>query len=136
MKACGGNSIRIGGANLDKLVPAAQRCGLTVTVGLPLKAERSGFDYGDDRQVARQFEEMKAIVLRHKDNPAVLLWVVGNEIGNDASGKRVNPAVWNAVNDIAKMIHSLDPNHPIRVYGLLRPSTLRPMRTSLILTLR
>ncbi len=112
--ARGGNSIRVGGDHLDKLVEAADQLGLTVTIGLPLQSQRLGFDYDDEAAVERQFEAMKAIVLRHKDNPATLIWGVGNELshGNEVSNTYSNLRVWNAVNDIAKLIHEVDPHHP------------------------
>lgn len=112
--AHGGNSIRIGGKHLDALVAAAEQLGLTVTIGLPLKKQREGFDYDDDAAVRKQFEEAKAIVLRHKDSPATLIWGVGNELshGNVADNTFTNLNVWDAVNDIAKMIHEVDPHHP------------------------
>jgi hypothetical protein len=111
---CGGNSIRIGGKHLDELVAAAERLGLTVTIGIPMKKQREGFDYDDKAAVRKQFEEAKAIVLRHKDNPATLIWGVGNELshGNVADSTFTNLSVWDAVNEIAKMIHEVDPNHP------------------------
>lgn len=110
----GGNSIRVGGEHLDELVEAARGLGLTVTIGLPIRSQRLGFDYDDDAAIQRQFQAMKAIVMRHKDNPATLIWGVGNELshGNEVSKTYSNLRVWNAVNDIAKMIHEVDPNHP------------------------
>jgi hypothetical protein len=48
-------------------------------------------------------------VLKYKDHPAVLFWLVGNELNHSYS----NPAVWDAVNDVAEMIHELDPDHPV-----------------------
>lgn len=110
----GGNSIRVGGEHLDALVEAASKLGLAVTIGLPIKSQRMGFDYDDGAAVRRQFEEMKAIVLRHKDNPATLIWGVGNELshGNEVSKTYSNLRVWDAVNGVAKLIHEVDPNHP------------------------
>ncbi len=112
--AHGGNSIRIGGGHLDALVAAAERLGLTVTIGIPMKKQREGFDYDDEAAVRKQFEEARAIVMRHKDSPATLIWGVGNELshGNVADNTFTNLKVWNAVNDIAKMIRELDPHHP------------------------
>jgi hypothetical protein len=58
--------------------------------------------------VRQQFEEMKKLVMEFKDHPAVLMWAIGNEL--EVGYKDRN--VWNAVNDVAKMIHEVDPNHP------------------------
>ena len=51
---------------------------------------------------------MKKLVMEFKDHPAVLMWAIGNEL--EVGYKDRN--VWNAVNDVAKMIHEVDPNHP------------------------
>ncbi|MFM7310767.1 MAG: hypothetical protein ACKOZY_09170, partial [Flavobacteriales bacterium] len=42
------------------------------------------------------------------DHPALLMWGVGNEVDLFYT----NTNVWYAVEDIAKMIHELDPHHP------------------------
>ena len=42
-------------------------------------------------------------------HPAVLMWVVGNELNLESR----DPRVWNAVNDLAVMIHREDPHHPV-----------------------
>lgn len=36
-----------------------------------------------------------------------MIWAIGNELNLRAK----NPKVWDAVNDISKMIHEIDPNH-------------------------
>jgi hypothetical protein len=46
--------------------------------------------------------------MQYKDHPALLMWGVGNEVDLQYT----NTNVWYAVNDIAAMIHELDPNHP------------------------
>ncbi|RYY17322.1 MAG: hypothetical protein EOO36_09895, partial [Cytophagaceae bacterium] len=58
--------------------------------------------------VAGQLQKIKGEVLKYKNDPAVLLWGIGNELNLDYT----NPKVWDAVNDIAQMIHETDPNHP------------------------
>lgn len=109
LAACGGNSIRTWGADrLDTVLDEAQRQGLTVCVGLWLGHERHGFDYQDDEAVLRQLEDCLAVVRAHKDHPAVLLWGVGNEMEGDGH----NPAVWYAVDHIAREIKRIDPHHP------------------------
>jgi hypothetical protein len=111
--ANGGNSIRNWTTISDKqdtqaLLDAAHAHGVTVALGLPMHAERHGFDYNDEAAVARQLETMRAEVLKYRDHPALLAWLIGNELDHSYT----NPRVWDAVNDVARMIHELDPNHP------------------------
>jgi hypothetical protein len=82
--------------------------GLYVVMGLEVGRERHGFNYDDPAAVAKQLAEVKAEVLKYKDHPALLAWIIGNELNLRAT----NPKVWDAVNDISKMIHEVDPNHP------------------------
>ena len=107
----GGNSIRTWDA--DKASPVldeAQRLGLTVTVGIWLGHERHGFRYNDADQVARQYEQAMATILRFRDHPALLMWGIGNEMEGYEKGD--NAAIWSAINNIASMAKKLDPNHP------------------------
>jgi hypothetical protein len=107
--AYGGNSIRTWGTgDAPKVLAAANQNHLTVMMGLDVARERHGFDYNDAAAVAAQLQKIKGEVLKYKDDPAVLLWGIGNELNLDYT----NPKVWDAVNDIAKMIHEVDPNHP------------------------
>jgi hypothetical protein len=79
-----------------------------VALGLAMHSERHGFDYDDADAVAEQLERMRAEVLKYRDHPALLTWVIGNELNHSYT----NPRVFDAVNDVAEMIHELDPNHP------------------------
>ena len=111
LAALGANSIRtwsIDGA--EQVLDQAHAHGMTVTLGIWLGHERHGFDYGDRKQVAAQFERVREIVLKYRDHPALLLWGIGNEMEEFESGD--DPAVWTAVNDIAAMVKELDPHHP------------------------
>ena len=106
LAACGGNSVR---SNGTRILDEAQRLGMTVLVNLPMRMELAHkFNYSDPEAVRRQYEEMKKLVMEFKDHPAVLMWAIGNEL--EVGYKDRN--VWNAVNDVAKMIHEVDPNHP------------------------
>jgi exo-beta-1,3-glucanase (GH17 family) len=110
----GGNSIRTWSTDNDyqdtrELLDTAEANGVTVALGLSMTAERHGFDYEDPAAVAAQLETVREEVLKYKDHPALLFWLVGNELNHSYS----NPAVWDAVNDAAEMIHELDPNHPV-----------------------
>lgn len=106
----GGNSIRTWGSNNGQTVlDTAQQYGLTVLMGLDVARERHGFNYDDPAAVSKQLETLRAAVLNYKDHPALLAWGIGNELNLQSK----NPRVWNAVNDIANMIHAVDPNHPV-----------------------
>jgi hypothetical protein len=109
----GGNSFRTwrtenGVDSGRKVLDRALKNGLFVTMGLEIARERHGFNYDDPAAVARQLEEVKAEVMKYKDHPALLLWGIGNELNLNSK----NPKVWDAVNEISKMIHQVDPNHP------------------------
>lgn len=109
VKAYGGNSIRTWSTNgADKVLAAANRNGLTVMLGLDVARERHGFDYNSPQAVAEQLQKVRAEVLKYKDDPALLFWGIGNELNLEYT----NPKVWDAVQQIAQMIHEVDPNHP------------------------
>jgi hypothetical protein len=110
--AHGGNSIRTwttrnDGQDTKELLDAAHAQGVTVALGLSMTAERHGFDYDDPVAVAAQLAKIRDEVVRYKDHPALLFWLVGNELNKSYT----NPGVWDAVNGVAEMIHELDPNH-------------------------
>ena len=112
LAAHGGNSFR-NWRDLDSpdglpLLDEALSHGLTVAMCLPIGRERHGFDYDDPEAVRRQFEFARQEVLRYKDHPALLLWIIGNEPDLNYS----NPKVFDAINDISKMIHEVDGRHP------------------------
>jgi hypothetical protein len=109
LKASGGNSIRTWGSDSGETVlNTAARLGLTVTMGLDVSRERHGFNYDDPAAVRKQLARLRIEVKKYRNYPALLVWGIGNELNLDYK----NPMVWDAVNDIAKMIHEEDPNHP------------------------
>jgi hypothetical protein len=104
----GGNSFRTWRtANGGQILDRALTNGLYVTMGLEVGHERLGFNYDDQAAVSRQLEQIRQQVLKYKDSPALIIWAIGNELNLNAK----NPKVWDAVNDISKMIHQIDPNH-------------------------
>jgi hypothetical protein len=86
----------------------AQKNGIMVLMGIEVARERHGFDYNDTAQVAEQLQTIKKDIIALKDHPALLAWGIGNELNLRAT----NYKVWDAVQDIAAMIHKEDPNHP------------------------
>ena len=112
LAAHGANSFRTwmdqeGHPSEQSVLDEAQKNGLKVLMGLEVGRERHGYDYNDEAWVAEQFDTIKAKVLRYKDHPALLAWSIGNEINLGAE----NLKVFDAVNDISRMIHEVDPNH-------------------------
>ncbi len=111
VKEYGGNSIRIGWHR--KELDEARNLGLNALVNLPANAERYGMDYNDTAAVRKQTAEIISIVNKTKDHPAVLMWAIGNELDFIPPLKPFNPKVWDAVNQAARAIHAIDPDHPV-----------------------
>jgi Glycosyl hydrolases family 2, TIM barrel domain len=109
MVAVGANSFRTWGIEgADELLEEAQKRNLTVMFGMWMQHERHGFDYSNADKVKQQVDHFKSVVDKYKNSPAILMWGIGNELDLDYS----NPACWDAVQEIAKYIHEVDPNHP------------------------
>lgn len=110
LAAAGGNSMRTWGA--DNAAIELEGClnnGLTLTIGIWL-GHRSYFNYEDAAKVREQYEMVRKEVLRHRNHPALLFWALGNEMEADNNN---TPALWKAIEDMAKLVKELDPNHPV-----------------------
>ena len=108
----GGNSFRTwrtdnGKETGQQVLDKAFKNGCSVTMCLELERERHGFNYDDPKSVEEQFKRLKSEVLKYKDHPALIIWAIGNELNLGYT----NPKVYDAVNEISKMIHKVDPNH-------------------------
>lgn len=116
-----------------EILDQAHEHGLMVTMGIEIARERPGsgrgvfnFDYSDSAAVADQLHRVREEVLMYKDHPALLMWGIGNELNLGAS----NPMVWDAVNDIAKMIHEVDGNHPtLTMLAGIHPELIQQVKT-------
>jgi hypothetical protein len=112
LKQHGGNSFRTWSADNGRdsgqqVLDRGLANGLYVSMGLDVDHERRGFDYDNTNAVARQFTKLIGQVEELKNHPALIVWVVGNELNFEK-----NPKVWDAVNDLSRRIHQIDPNHP------------------------
>lgn len=106
---CGGNSIRTWSLdNAKETLDRAHAKGLTVMMGMWVQHERHGFDYNNSDKITAQLEKFRTAIIKLKDHPALLMWGIGNEVNLQYS----NTKVWEAIQDIAKMCHEIDPNHP------------------------
>jgi len=111
--AHGGNAIRTWTTNdtvqsAEAVLDDALANGVVVVLCLPMQAERWGFDYNDEAAVAKQLAAFRKDVKAYRDHPALLAWIIGNELNLNYA----NPSVYDAVNAVSEMIHELDPNHP------------------------
>ncbi len=105
----GGNSIRTWGVNdWPEIFAMAEKYDLTVSAGIWLEQERQGFDYSDPAAVEKQFERIKKSILKYKDHPNLLMWGIGNELDLNYT----NHAVWDAIEQVAAFIKSVDKDHP------------------------
>jgi len=111
--AYGANSIRTWNLqDADSILDKAYELGLTVTLGLEIGRPHWGndFKYWKFWEVNKKIEELKPIIEKYKNHPALLMWGVGNEVKEYGGGKRIE--VFYITNKVAKMIKELDPNHP------------------------
>jgi hypothetical protein len=109
----GGNSIRTWRTDNafqsgQEVLDNAAKYGITVVMCIEIGRERHGFDYDDEAAVAAQLEYARGEVMKYKDHPALLVWMIGNEPNLHFK----NPKVFDAINDISMMIHEVDENHP------------------------
>ncbi len=116
--AAGGNSFRTwntdqGSGDLE----AARKNNLMVAMGINMEKELHGFDYTDTIKVGEQFERIKKEIIKYKNHPNLLCWVVGNElnlkVAEDGKLDQVNPKAYEALDRIVKFIHKVDPYHPV-----------------------
>jgi beta-glucuronidase len=81
----------------------------------------AGTDYTDETQKARMKDVVRAMVMDHKDEPYVLMWLLGNENQHAHTHTNANEqpeAYAKFLNEVAAMIHEIDPNHPVAVGNL------------------
>ena len=93
------------------------------TVGSGAKWE-DGTDYRDPAQRQRMVEGVQRMVRAFKDEPYLLMWVLGNEnnyggvhgiIGGVGNAGRYPKEYYAFVNELAEWIHREDPNHPVAI---------------------
>jgi hypothetical protein len=95
----------------EPLMQEAQKQGLTVMLGVWLEPETKYFTYYNPAQVKEQLRRVREQVLRFRRYPSLLCWNLANEMEFTAP----NPRFYAALNDVALMIHELDPYHPVTV---------------------
>lgn len=76
-----------------------------------------GTDYENPEHQAKMMENVKQMVEEFKDEPYILMWLLGNEnnYGVASNADKKPDAYYKFVNDVAKMIKSIDTNHPVAI---------------------
>jgi hypothetical protein len=76
-----------------------------------------GTNYDDPKQQEKLKARVRKMVETYKDEPYILMWMLGNETnyGVANSAKRFPRPFYKFVNEVAKMIKEIDPNHPVAV---------------------
>jgi hypothetical protein len=113
LAAYGGNSIRTWNTHgASGILDQAHEFGLTVTLGLEIGKQYWGedFNYWNFKAVNEKIEELRIIIRKYKDHPALLMWGIGNEVDLFGGNRHI---IYYTINRIAKMIHEEDPNHPV-----------------------
>ena len=76
-----------------------------------------GTDYENPEQQKNMMNYVRQMVMEFKDEPYILMWILGNEnnygVASNANKKPI--AYYQFVNEVAKMIKSIDPNHPVAI---------------------
>ncbi len=76
-----------------------------------------GTDYDNPEHQKKMMASVKEMVLEYKNEPYILMWVLGNEnnYGVASNADKKPDSYYKFVNNVAKMIKSLDPNHPVAI---------------------
>ncbi|MFN4282843.1 MAG: glycosyl hydrolase [Alphaproteobacteria bacterium] len=109
LKARGATVVRTYGEEGPAVLAEAEKLGLKVIFGFWLEHPRRGFDYANRKVAQGQLAQLREIVLKHKDSPALLAWGLGNEVESELHDDSI---VWPAIGEAARLVKSLDPYHP------------------------
>jgi beta-glucuronidase len=76
-----------------------------------------GTDYENPEHKKNMMESVKQMVLEHKDEPYILMWILGNEnnYGVACNADKKPQAYYKFVDEVAQMIKSIDKAHPVAI---------------------
>ena len=74
-----------------------------------------GTDYNNEEHKKKMLESVKQMVNEFKDEPYILFWLLGNEnvYGYACNADKHPEDYFKFVNEVAKLIKSIDPEHPV-----------------------
>ncbi|MBF0486197.1 MAG: tetratricopeptide repeat protein [Candidatus Omnitrophica bacterium] len=75
----------------------------------------TGTDYENPEHLKKMMESVEKMVKDYKDEPFILLWLLGNEnnYGVASNADKKPEAYYKFLNQVAKRIKELDPDHPV-----------------------
>ena len=78
---------------------------------------KSGTDYENPQHLAAMMKNVEDLVRDLKDEPFVLMWLLGNEnnYGVASNADKKPDAYFKFVNEVARKIKEIDPDHPVAV---------------------
>ncbi len=76
-----------------------------------------GTDYENPVHQKNMMDYVREMVMEFKDEPYILMWILGNEnnYGVASNANKKPDAYYKFINEVAKMIKSIDPNHPVAI---------------------
>ncbi len=111
LKAYGGNTIRTWSISKE-ILDTAHKNGLKVIAGIWVQHVRHGFNYEDRSFIKNQRNEVKAIVRKYRNHPALLAWGLGNEVELHVPEDQLK-LIWTEMNTLAEIVKTADQEHPI-----------------------
>lgn len=128
LRKLGANSFRTWGVDdIEAQLKIAKENGLTVMCGFWLGHAEHGFDYTNTSALESTRREVLATVQKVKNHPNLLCWALGNEMEMNNPHKA---EMWKFINDLAREVKSIDPNHPVTtVVAEIPEETLAAFKT-------
>ncbi|MBL7472770.1 glycoside hydrolase family 2 TIM barrel-domain containing protein [Robertkochia sediminum] len=113
LKASGGNTIRFYDTlNLKRKLDSAQKHGIAVIADIPLPSYNKDYNpYATPAQREHIDNLVRNFVTQYKDHPALLMWVLGNEINYPNIGS--GGGFTKYYNDLIQIVKQTDPDHPV-----------------------
>jgi len=76
-----------------------------------------GTDYDNPEQKKNMMDSVRKMVMDNKDEPYLLMWLLGNEnnYGVASNADKKPDSYYKFVDEVAKMIKGIDPNHPVAI---------------------
>lgn len=113
LKLAGGTTVRFYDTiNLQYKLDLAHKYGLAVIADIPIPPYSKAYNpYATELQRENIKKIVQKFVARYKDHPALLMWMLGNEIHYPRTGS--GDGFTRYFNELIHTIKATDPNHPV-----------------------